>query len=171
MKRSDSQKKMKIAEKKEPEGPSLIKFLVEELFDEPKHQQILPHYAYYVYNFIRVPIELEKVLFFGYWVCLDAFLFLFSSLPIRCVHILFSIPLYILGIRKKKISAYNLFDLFQFSLFLLTICFLFIWDTSRVYHWIRQQQAIKLYILFNILEASFPSTAKSHVLIIISIDF
>ena len=37
-------------------------------------------------------------------------------------------------------------------LFTLCIYTLFLFDISIVYHWIRQQQTIKLYVIFNILE-------------------
>jgi hypothetical protein len=36
-----------------------------------------------VYNFVNVPFQLEKVILFGFFICLDAFLFMFSFFPIR----------------------------------------------------------------------------------------
>ncbi|KAF2077870.1 hypothetical protein CYY_000832 [Polysphondylium violaceum] len=66
-----------------------------------------------VYNFVHVPIELEKLIIFGFFVCFDSFLYLFTFLPIRIV-----------------IAIYS----------------------SMLYHYIRGQAVIKLYVIYNVLE-------------------
>lgn len=36
-----------------------------------------------VNNFLQVPMEIERLMLFGYLVCFDAFLYLFTVLPMR----------------------------------------------------------------------------------------
>lgn len=45
-------------------------------------------------------------------------------------------------------------DILKGSLMIATCCILMYFDASRVYHWIRGQAAIKLYVIYNVLEVS-----------------
>ena len=40
-----------------------------------------------VYTFLKIPRELEKFMSYGFFHCLDSFLFVFTFLPIRCGHL------------------------------------------------------------------------------------
>jgi len=104
-----------------------------------------------VYNFVHVPIELEKLIIFGFFVCFDSFLYLFTFLPIR---IIISIcKLFARCFSKKyKLSTTQIFDLFRG--FIWAICFIFLHfvDSSMLYHYIRGQAVIKLYVIYNVLE-------------------
>jgi len=37
-----------------------------------------------VYTFFKIPRELEKFMSYGFFHCLDSFLFIFTFLPVRC---------------------------------------------------------------------------------------
>ena len=50
-----------------------------------------------VRNFFSVPFKLEKLLFYGFFVCLDSFLYLFSFFPIRIVASMIAIIGYLFG--------------------------------------------------------------------------
>lgn len=45
-------------------------------------------------------------------------------------------------------------DILKGSLMIATCCILMYFDASRMYHWIRGQAAIKLYVIYNVLEVS-----------------
>ncbi|KAL1861187.1 hypothetical protein Plec18170_001702 [Paecilomyces lecythidis] len=45
-------------------------------------------------------------------------------------------------------------DILKGLLMITTCCVLMFFDASRVYHWIRGQAAIKLYVIYNVLEVS-----------------
>lgn len=60
--------------------------------------------------------------------------------------------------RKKSIPSALLpddkADILKGFLMIATCCGLMFFDASRVYHWIRGQAAIKLYVIYNVLEVS-----------------
>ena len=39
-----------------------------------------------IYTFLKIPRELEKFMSYGFFHCLDSFLFVFTFLPIRSAH-------------------------------------------------------------------------------------
>lgn len=55
-----------------------------------------------VYNFIRVPWQLEKACTFGFFACMDAFLFYFSFFPIR---VLLAIFLFLKKIVQPRLNS------------------------------------------------------------------
>lgn len=97
---------------------------------------------------------------FGLLCCLNAFLELFTILPLKLAVASFSIALSLLRFpsttipssRKKHLlyTAYN--PLVQASLTLVAIVALASIDTSKIYHDIRRQSAIKLYVMIGVLD-------------------
>ncbi|XP_067845600.1 transmembrane anterior posterior transformation protein 1 homolog isoform X2 [Heptranchias perlo] len=77
----------KHAEKnRNPSDLSLLRFISAELtrgylleHNEAKYKERRER----VYTCLRIPRELEKLMFFGFFLCLDAFLYLFTLLPLR----------------------------------------------------------------------------------------
>ncbi|CAG9537891.1 unnamed protein product [Cercopithifilaria johnstoni] len=99
--------------------------------------------------FLRIPIELEKFLFYGTLQCLEAFCHLSTFLPIR---LLMSVVGSLLCSRKWIAS--NTCDFLK--AFIVTICsyLMTLIDTSVMYHQVRGQGVIKLYIFYNMLEVA-----------------
>ncbi|GJQ13588.1 hypothetical protein GpartN1_g5379.t1 [Galdieria partita] len=113
-----------------------------------------------VYNFLQIPWHLEALLLLGASVCADTFLFLFTFLPIRGLVALFR---FLLALSqsichhklksKSTLSAHELLTLIHLGIMVFVSSLLFyIVDVSRAYHNIRGQTAIKLYVLFNVME-------------------
>lgn len=104
-----------------------------------------------VKNFLILPDALERTLMFGFIVCLDSFMYIFTILPIRFVRSSFSLL-------RRSIKAHSSLqssekvDILKGILIVLTCVVLNQLDASRVYHNIRGQAAIKLYVLYNVLE-------------------
>lgn len=126
-----------------------------------------------IQNFLRVPFKLERFLIFGVIICLDAFLFVLTFLPVRVIYSFsllgIEIIVYLISfiIRSDKNSKNkskrwystnkyfhrsNLYDLLRGFLLLVGCASLQLLDMSRVYHFIRGQSMIKLYVLTAIME-------------------
>ena len=98
-----------------------------------------------VHTFMNIPKELEKLLYFGVMVCLDSFLFIFTFLPLRSFLAFFSMCM-------RKVTKTQICDMLRLSIFLVCSFALCQIDTSRMYHSIRGQSVLKLYVIFNVLE-------------------
>ena len=131
-----------------------------------------------VYNFLVLPWFLERLLSLGFFICLDCFLHLFTVLPLRCACALASIaqaamaritpargrggaaagsgsggrpaPSRWLG----SVSAGQVCDLARGLLLATCWCGLAFINMSRMYHYIRGQSVLKLYVIFNMLQIS-----------------
>ncbi|KAG2178034.1 hypothetical protein INT43_003287 [Umbelopsis isabellina] len=105
-----------------------------------------------VTNLLGVPGAVEKLMSFGFVVCLDSFLYTFTILPLRFLLAL---------VRFVQVTGWNLLHLWTtersshnfapsyktFETFpKITL------DASRMYHSIRGQAVLKLYVIFNVLE-------------------
>ncbi|TXT11025.1 hypothetical protein VHUM_01776 [Vanrija humicola] len=105
-------------------------------------------------NFLAVPLAVEKVTLFGALLCLDGFLYNFTILPIRALFAVWSIfGRLVRGQGASKIPPSHLQSLLR--MLLLTVPALILGlstDTSKMYHSVRGQDTIKLYVIFNALE-------------------
>ncbi|CAD6193687.1 unnamed protein product [Caenorhabditis auriculariae] len=102
-----------------------------------------------VYAFMRIPVELEQFLCYGLLQCIDAFCYLFTFLPLRFL-------MSILGslLRIKTWTSAETCDVLKV---LIIICASFLIreiDSSVLYHQVRSQGVIKLYIFYNMLEVA-----------------
>jgi len=120
-----------------------------------------------IYTFLKVPRELEKFMSYGFFHCLDSFLFVFTFLPIRfalAALALLSRPiLTCLGLRQQRpylegrghrawLYPGEIIDLLKGLLIGICVVVFSYIDTSMMYHLIKSQSVIKLYIIFNMLE-------------------
>lgn len=106
-----------------------------------------------IMSVLRIPAAVERLIFFGGVLCLDAFLFLFTWLPIRVAGVLFAQFLHLVQLRRPRLRPTHLCDLLRAGICVSVCAMLYRWvDASRLYHSIRGQSTIKLYVLFNVLE-------------------
>ena len=105
-------------------------------------------------NFLAVPWAVEKVTLFGALLCLDGFLYNFTILPFRATFA--AARLVRQAINKQPlwpIPPTHLHSLLRMLLlFIPTTILLFATDASKMYHTVRGQDTIKLYVIFNALE-------------------
>ncbi|CAG8467216.1 7177_t:CDS:10 [Paraglomus occultum] len=99
----------------------------------------------------------ERLMVFGLTVCLDSFLYTLTILPLRFVIAFYALIMNIwdnvkCGIRKRSLNLSQTRDLLKGLLIVLACIALQRIDASRMYHSIRGQAAIKLYVIFNVLE-------------------
>eukprot|EP00850_Spirogloea_muscicola_P016264 SM000131S26694 [mRNA] locus=s131:68259:74535:- [translate_table: standard] len=86
----------------------------------------------------------------GFLVCLDSFLSLFTVLPARLAYTVWRRLM--TGKDSCRLQADELSDLGCLLVLVLGVALLHQADVSFIYHWIRGQAFIKLYVIFNVLE-------------------
>ncbi|XP_064388422.1 transmembrane anterior posterior transformation protein 1-like isoform X2 [Halichondria panicea] len=106
-----------------------------------------------VTRFMKTPRELEKLMLFGFLIMLDAFLFVFTWLPLRA---LLSLTVYTARLlcccRQRVLDCGQKIDILRVTLIVLCTVALGYVDTSALYHLIKGQSVIKLYVFFNMME-------------------
>ncbi|ORX82885.1 DUF747-domain-containing protein [Anaeromyces robustus] len=103
-----------------------------------------------IQNFLAVPVELEKFLNYGILICLDSFLYIFTILPIRLIVAVFSM---IKGLFvKETFKTRHKSDILKGLLILFCCIALQYIDVSRLYHFVRGQNIVKLYLIYNLME-------------------
>ncbi|KAL9982741.1 hypothetical protein ACROYT_G004832 [Oculina patagonica] len=106
-----------------------------------------------VYTFMKIPREFEKLMVFGFMLCLDCFLFMFTFLPLRLIVVLYKIITGLLFCRTSRmLQPVQICDLLKGAI--LVVCWLLLThvDFSVLYHTVRGQSVIKLYVIYNMLE-------------------
>ncbi|KAM0786165.1 hypothetical protein ACM66B_006972 [Microbotryomycetes sp. NB124-2] len=112
-----------------------------------------------VTNFLTVPKELERIICFGVLICLDSFLYTFTILPLRVAtaacHLVVNTYLNIVDgtKRRRHMRLSHKCDLTKAAILVAAFAALRrVTDASKMYHSVRGQDTIKLYVLFNVLE-------------------
>uniref|UniRef100_UPI0037E80C20 transmembrane anterior posterior transformation protein 1 homolog n=1 Tax=Semicossyphus pulcher TaxID=241346 RepID=UPI0037E80C20 len=109
-----------------------------------------------VYTCLRIPKELEKLMTFGFFLCLDAFLYVFTLLPLRVILALLrliTLPCCGLG-GSRLLQPAQVCDVLKGFIMVLCYSMMSYVDYSMMYHLIRGQSVIKLYIIYNMLEVA-----------------
>ncbi|KIY53089.1 DUF747-domain-containing protein [Fistulina hepatica ATCC 64428] len=136
----------------QPAPFSLWDYLREEIFatDFDSHQELKWER---VRNFLNIPIAIEKIIGFGFILCFDSFLYTFTILPIRATLALLRLCTNTLSRMPIPLPPSQKADLLRISLLIAAVVILTpLTDASKIYHSIRGQDTIKLYVIFNALE-------------------
>uniref|UniRef100_A0A8C5GCQ5 Transmembrane anterior posterior transformation protein 1 homolog n=1 Tax=Gouania willdenowi TaxID=441366 RepID=A0A8C5GCQ5_GOUWI len=109
-----------------------------------------------VYTCMRIPKELEKLMIFGFFLCADAFLYVFTLLPLRVLLALLRVlTLPCCGFSGSRLlQPAQVCDILKGLILLLCFSMTHYVDYSMMYHLIRGQSVIKLYIIYNMLEVA-----------------
>ncbi|XP_055608496.1 protein TAPT1 homolog [Uranotaenia lowii] len=112
-----------------------------------------------IYSFMKIPRELESFMAYGVLQCADSFLYLYTFLPIRFILALWALitrPLArCLGFRRPRqrlLAPAEICDLLKGTIWIICSWAMFYVDTNMLYHLIKSQSIIKLYIFYNMLE-------------------
>ncbi|KAL1024019.1 hypothetical protein UPYG_G00050370 [Umbra pygmaea] len=152
-------KKVKKDDKRNLSDLSLVRFIRAELtrgyfleHNEAKYTERRER----VYTCLRIPKELEKLMLFGFFLCLDAFLYVFTLLPLRVLLALIRLlTLPCCGLRGcVALQPAQVCDVLKGFIMALCYCMMSYVDYSMMYHLIRGQSVIKLYIIYNMLEVA-----------------
>ncbi|KAG8238979.1 hypothetical protein J437_LFUL013961, partial [Ladona fulva] len=160
---SDGNKLEKPAKEHVSPPPSLLQFLKVELtrgylleHDEERYSARREK----VYSFMKIPREVEKFMAYGFFQCADSFLFAYTFLPIRFVLALWAVItrpiLGCFGVKTSKSKSFltpaEICDLLKATILISCSMMMLYIDTSMMYHLIKSQSVIKLYIFYNMLE-------------------
>ncbi|KAI5963009.1 uncharacterized protein KGF55_002801 [Candida pseudojiufengensis] len=112
-------------------------------------------------NMMRIPYYLEKYMFFGLLICFNSFLTLFTLVPLKILTV--SSISFVNYVRKPHMKFVILNglnsirkDIISLSLIIISLtCLVFgNLDISKMYHDVRGQADIKLYVMFGVLEVA-----------------
>ena len=158
---------------------SLLKYLQVEMFGVGESEKSERRSPDTISNFLAVPFKIERMVWFGFFVCFDAFWYTVTYLPIRVVYSLYVlikelvlVQLVVLlpglfwfpgallkgpGLLKvaspsRYFHRTHAYDLMVGALMWLAVSSLQMLNMGRVYHFIRGQNMIKLYVLTGMLE-------------------
>ncbi|TKY59327.1 POLLEN DEFECTIVE IN GUIDANCE 1 [Spatholobus suberectus] len=103
-----------------------------------------------VYDTIfRLPWRCELLIDVGFFVCFNSFLSLLTVMPTRIVITIWRL------LKTRKFKRPSTIELSDFGCFLIMACGVTVLqqiDISLIYHMIRGQATIKLYVIYNVLE-------------------
>ncbi|KAF3320518.1 hypothetical protein FCM35_KLT15214 [Carex littledalei] len=103
-----------------------------------------------VYNsMFHVPWRCERLIIAGFFVCLDSFLSLLTIMPARILMTIWKL------LKTRQLLRPNAAELADYGCFIvlgLGVASLQMIDISLIYHVIRGQGTIKLYVVYNVLE-------------------
>ncbi|ULT92744.1 hypothetical protein L3Y34_010080 [Caenorhabditis briggsae] len=102
-----------------------------------------------VYAFLRIPLELEQFLAYGLLQCIDSFFYLFTFLPLRFLMSIFGALF-----RVKRWTSAETCDFLKVLIIFAASMLIREIDSSFLYHQVRSQGTIKLYIFYNMLEVA-----------------
>ncbi|XP_065071091.1 transmembrane anterior posterior transformation protein 1-like [Rhopilema esculentum] len=107
-----------------------------------------------VYTFMKTPRELEKFMVFGILLCVDVFLFIFTFLPIRAFLAICTFIVRVLKCRRRTsfLEPVQKVDLLKAIIMICCTFGMMQIDTSVLYHIVRGQSVIKLYVVYNMLD-------------------
>jgi hypothetical protein len=130
---------------------SLLDYIRVEVFGAEGHGNVDTQVNRTVKNFLSVPRQLERLLFFGLLICLDTFLYVPTFLPLRILGGL-TAGLWGLATKRRRVSWPVVYDCMRGGMMLVCLWLLQFVQMSRVYHYIRGQSMIKLYVLIGMVE-------------------
>ncbi|KAJ8262428.1 hypothetical protein GJAV_G00166360 [Gymnothorax javanicus] len=140
-------------------GPSLTRFMRKELtrgYFLERNEAKFTERRERVYTCMRIPRELEKLMIFGFFLCLDAFLYVFTLLPLRVLLALtrlLTLPCW--GLRGSRLlQPAQVCDIMKGFILLLCYFMMHYVDYAMMYHLIRGQSVIKIYLIYNMLEVA-----------------
>ncbi|KAL5162786.1 Protein POLLEN DEFECTIVE IN GUIDANCE 1 [Glycine soja] len=103
-----------------------------------------------VYDTIfRLPWRCELLIDVGFFVCFNSFLSLLTIMPMRIAMTIWRL------LKTRKFKRPSTIELSDFGCFLIMACGVIVLqqiDISLIYHMIRGQATIKLYVIYNMLE-------------------
>ncbi|XP_054806781.1 protein POLLEN DEFECTIVE IN GUIDANCE 1 [Prosopis cineraria] len=103
-----------------------------------------------VYDTIfRLPWRCELLINVGFFVCFDSFLSLLTIMPTRIMMTIWRL------LKTRQFKSLSAIELSDFGCFVIMACGVILLeriDISLIYHMIRGQGTIKLYVVYNVLE-------------------
>jgi len=151
------------AEEQPPEAPprrptlGFAAWLADEFGSRPDEAQLsrVPR-SHLLDEVTKVPKRLEKLLGFGFLLCLDILLHELTFTPLQVVWSFWRLPFRHLRSSReveRRLTVTEKGEWLRFALLVLNVALVVaLFDDSSVYHYIRRESFLKLYVIFNMLE-------------------
>lgn len=113
-----------------------------------------------IHTFMRIPREVESFIFYGVMQCADSFLYIHTFLPVRYLFAVWAVIYRSIrscfGLRRtrfKLLTPAEVCDLLKGTIYIMVaVIMIYGIDNNRIYHIIKTQSIIKLYLFYNMLE-------------------
>ena len=109
-----------------------------------------------IQEFLRVPFRVEVLLMFGLLVCVDCFLYVLTFLPLKFIWSTFCLLRTIIDHRKNshgvRFQRRHFYHVVQIAVIVIVSYMLNQVSIGRLYHWIRVQAMIKLYVIVAMVD-------------------
>jgi len=119
------------------------------------------------------PLTTRKIVSFGFILCFDSFLYTFTIQPIRFTLALWRLFTNAITNSKAPLPPSQKADILRTFLLIVSILILIpLTDASKIYHSIRGQDTIKLYVIFNALEVrSSPVPSQAFLICLLTYNY
>lgn len=138
---------------------------INEVEDDEEENTMVDYELEQLVNMFRIPVYLEKFMILTLLASFDCFLYYFTILPVRLVHGIVNSLAQLPNRRRSRTRKERLivFLILTASVILSKV------DTSKVYHMIKRQSAVKLYMLYGVLDMAdkMLSTLGQSLLIVV----
>jgi hypothetical protein len=122
-------------------------------------QESAPNVDVQMEEFIKVPTALENIMGFGFWICVDSFLYMVTILPIRFVWSCLLLLLKIARGWKQPVNQNfqfhrrHVYQLIQVNILYIVYNYVLApISIGKLYHWIQGQSMIKLYVIIAMVK-------------------
>jgi hypothetical protein len=118
-------------------------------------QESTPDVDVQMQEFIKVPGMVEHVMGFGIFICVDSFLYMVTILPIRFVWSCFLLLLQLFKPASPAFQFHRRHTYQMIQVFILYTIYRYVLlpiSVGKLYHWIRGQAMIKLYVITAMVE-------------------
>lgn len=107
-------------------------------------------------NFLHIPTQLESVIAYGFILCFDTFLYTFTVLPLRVLHALYTLVMMLVRPRSAdhRFRRTHAYDAMRGAIMLIVCRALQEVQFGVVYHTMKTQSAMKLYVVTAMVEIS-----------------
>ncbi|XP_044763184.1 protein TAPT1 homolog [Coccinella septempunctata] len=110
-----------------------------------------------VYSFMKIPMEIERFMLYGFMQCIDSFLFICAFLPIRVAAAMWTLMTKpfrkCFGLKSRgKLTPAEICDILRAIILIFCSMVICLIDPNVLYHLIKSQSTIKLYLFYNMLE-------------------
>lgn len=110
-----------------------------------------------VYSFMKIPMEVERYMLYGFMQCADSFLFICAFLPIRVAAALWTVMAKparkCFGFKNSvNLTPAKVCDILRVIILIFCSMVICLIDPNVLYHLVKSQSTIKLYLFYNMLE-------------------
>lgn len=147
--KTNDQEELRPSVEQQPAGPKSVQQKWMDYLES--FQESTPNVDVQMEEFVRVPSQLEYLLNFGFFICVDSFLYILTVLPLKFLWSILLMGSSWTG--KYRFHRRHFYTVIQVFIIYFTYRVVLVpISIGHLYHWIRGQAMLKLYVLIAIVE-------------------